>query len=145
MYAFIFISEIPLQVHFLNKNVTPPPYCGTSMKRMSPSNFIIMHRVRSTHFSIVYSPMGASKYVILKKLQGVVLEFFRICFFCDFLQLNNLKFRFSPEVGVIRQSKEKKSCTPLKLIRSVVFQATKLWRVILTVGMDSLTPNLTVS
>ena len=51
-----------------------------------------------------------------------------------------MNLEFSLKVGDKRQSKEKMH--PPKIIKSVIFQVTKISCVILTVGMDSLTPNL---
>ena len=50
-----------------------------------------------------------------RNCKGNSLQIFRICFFCNFLQLNNFKSEFSPEVGVIRQSKEKTPAPPPKI------------------------------
>ena len=47
-----------------------------------------------------------------RKCKGYSLQIFRICFFSDFLQLNNLKLEFSSETGLYG-CRKKKSCTPI--------------------------------
>ena len=51
-----------------------------------------------------------------RNCMGYSLQIFKICFFYDFLHLNIVRLEFSPNVGVIPQSKEKDDSPP-KLIK----------------------------
>ena len=69
-----------------------------------------MHRVNAL-FNCAQS-YGACNMYIEETAKGYSLQIFRICFFCDFLQRDNLKLEFSPKAGVIRQLQEKNHAPP---------------------------------